>query len=95
MSDDDAAERVEQAAARIGSVLDGRWEIETVLGIGGMAVVYAASAGDERVAIKVLHPELARSQRALDRFRREAAALGAASHRAVPRVQGEGTTADG
>jgi serine/threonine protein kinase len=95
LSTDDRADRVEQAATRIGTVLDERWVIESLLGIGGMAAVYAASTGDEQVAIKVLHPELTRSQSALDRFRREGDALRAARHPAVPRVHGEGTTADG
>lgn len=92
---DDSADRLEQAAMRIGSVLDERWMVGSLLGIGGTAAVYAASAGEERVAIKVLHPDLTRSQRALDRFRREGDALRAASHPAVPRVHGEGTTVDG
>lgn len=90
-----AADRVEQAGARVGSVLDGRWSLESLLGIGGMAAVYAASAGQERAAIKVLHPDLTRSQRALDRFQCEGDALRAARHPAVPRVHGEGTTDDG
>lgn len=90
-----AADRVEQVAARIGTVLDARWTIDSVLGIGGMAAVYGASAGDERVAIKVLHPELTRSHRALERFRREGDMLRTVTHRAVPRIHGEGTTADG
>jgi serine/threonine-protein kinase len=88
-------DRVEQAGARIGSVLDGAWTIDSLLGIGGMAAVYGATAGDERVAIKVLHPDLTRSQRALERFRREGEALRAARHPAVPCVRGEGTTDDG
>lgn len=92
---DDSAGRVDQAATRIGSVLDERWALDSLLGIGGTAAVYAARAGDARVAIKVLHPELTRSQRALDRFRREGDALRAATHAAVPCVRGEGTTVDG
>lgn len=92
---DESAERVEQAATRIGSLLDERWEIESLLGLGGTAAVYAARAGGERVAVKVLHPELTRSQRAVDRFRREGEALRTAKHPGVPRVYGEGTTTDG
>ena len=91
----ESAERVEQAATRVGSALDARWVVESLIGVGGMAAVYAASAGEERVAIKVLHPDLTRSQRAVERFRREGAALRAARHPAVPRVRGEGTAADG
>ncbi len=94
MSLDEPFDRVEEAATRIGSVLDGRWTVDSLLGIGGMAAVYAASDGKQRVAIKVLHSDLSRSQRALERFRREGEALRAALHPAVPRVHGEGTTVD-
>lgn len=95
MTVDESTDRVEQAATRVGRVLDGSWRVESLLGLGGMAAVYAASAGEERVALKVLHPDLARSQRALDRFRREGDALRAAQHPAVPRVHAEGTAKDG
>lgn len=88
-------DRVEQAGARVGAVLDDRWTLDSLLGIGGMAAVYLATAGAERVAIKVLHPDLTRSQRALDRFRREGEVLRESLHPAVPRVHGEGTTDDG
>lgn len=64
-------DHVEEAAARVGSVLDERWTIESLLGIGGMAAVYSATDGKDRRAIKVLHPDVGRSQDALDRFRRE------------------------
>jgi tRNA A-37 threonylcarbamoyl transferase component Bud32 len=90
--DDD---RIEQVAARLGEVLEGRWTLDALVGLGGSAAVYAARDGDERVAVKVLHPELSRSQTATDRFRREAEALRSAKHEAVPRVRGEGVTADG
>lgn len=56
-----------------GSVLAGRFRIETVLGIGGMGVVYRARdlSLDVPVALKLLRPELATRADAFDRFRQE------------------------
>ena len=47
------------ASGRVGTVLCGKYAIDRVLGIGGMAVVYAATHRNRKqVAIKMLHPEL-------------------------------------
>jgi hypothetical protein len=55
----------------------GRWEVIRRLGSGGMADVYLARARGEAgfeklVAIKVMHPHLARNPRAVDHFLDEA-----------------------
>src|SRR5436190_20809863 len=57
----------------VGSVLDGQYQIETLLGKGGMGAVYLARhilLGD-RVAIKILPPEVRNNADWLRRFRRE------------------------
>jgi len=47
---------VEVARRRQGSILNGKWRLEGLLGVGGMAAVYAAThRNGHRVAIKVLH----------------------------------------
>mgnify|MGYP003295913243 CR=1 FL=1 len=56
-----------------GSVLAGRFRIESILGIGGMGVVYRATDMDldVPVALKLLRPELAHRADAFERFRQE------------------------
>jgi serine/threonine-protein kinase len=60
------------ARERLQEALAGRYRVERELGAGGMATVYLAQDAkhDRRVAIKVLHPELAASIGA-ERFGRE------------------------
>ena len=71
-----------------GTVVDGKYRIERVLGQGGMGVVVAAShveLGTE-VALKLLRPELAANESLLARFRREARAVAALSSDNTVRV---------
>ena len=43
------------ATARIGTVLDGKWTLESLLGVGGMGAVYAARhRNGARAAVKIL-----------------------------------------
>ncbi|MFC5489469.1 protein kinase domain-containing protein [Dokdonella soli] len=61
------------AELRSGDIVAGRFRIDSMIGIGGMGVVYRAtdlSLGIE-VAIKLLRPELARKPEAFERFRQE------------------------
>ncbi len=60
----------------------GPYTIVGLLGAGGMGEVYRAhdSRLEREVAIKVLPPELAGDEKALERFRREARAVAALSH---------------
>ena len=58
--------------ARVGTAL-GKWTLDRLVGVGGMASVYAASHRNGAVAaIKILHPEFARIAEARSRFMREA-----------------------
>ncbi len=70
-----------------GTRLNGIYEIEHFVAAGGMGEVYRARAiqtGDA-VAIKMLRPAMARDDRALARFRREATALRNLRHDAIAR----------
>src|SRR5205823_5975935 len=66
-------ERLAEAKARIGQVLAGKWTLDELLGLGGVAAVYAATHEiGRREAIKLIHPELASDADLVTRFKREA-----------------------
>lgn len=82
---------------RLGKTLDSRYEIISVLGIGGMAVVYKAFDHKLKryVAIKVLRDDVAMDGQSRRRFRTEYQAVGMLSHpniRAVYDVVSSGDT---
>jgi tRNA A-37 threonylcarbamoyl transferase component Bud32 len=58
---------------RIGARLCNRYEIRRVVADGGMGRVYEGidKQTDTRVAVKVLHPDVARDEVSLERFKRE------------------------
>ncbi len=66
---------------RVGPALAGRYDLEREIGRGGMATVFLARdvRHGRRVAVKVLHPELAASL-AADRFVREIAIAAELAH---------------
>ncbi|MEO6772211.1 MAG: serine/threonine-protein kinase [Kofleriaceae bacterium] len=66
----------------IGTVVDGRYRLEAMLGRGGMGLVFRAThVGLRRqVAVKILHPSLAASPDVRSRFEREALAVGKVDH---------------
>ena len=68
---------------REGDILAGKYRVSGIIGSGGMGVVVAAHHIhlDEKVAIKVLHPNVLGMAEAVDRFVREA--------RAVVRIRSE------
>ncbi len=71
-----------------GTVIAGKYRVERVLGEGGMGIVYAAThlGLRERVAIKMLAPELASHGVVVARFLREARAAAAIKGDHVVRV---------
>jgi serine/threonine-protein kinase len=80
---------------RVGQTLGQRWVLQSVLGVGGMAAVYAAtdSAGGE-VAVKILHPEIALRAELRDRFLREGALANRVQHPGAVRVLEQGASDD-
>jgi len=81
----------------VGSVLDGRYRIDAILGTGGMGRVYRGEhTGIGRpVAIKVLHADLSRNKEAAQRFQREALASGRLDHPNIVGVSDFGIVEDG
>ncbi len=70
----------------------GRYQLVARLGAGAMGVVWSAHDPqlDRKVAIKLVHPNLARSPEASTRLLREARAMAKLSHRAVVTVHDAG-----
>ena len=81
----------------VDSVLDGQYHIESMLGKGGMGAVYRARhilLGD-KVAIKVLPPQMRNNAEWLRRFRREGQAARRFRHPNAVTVYDLRTTSDG
>lgn len=81
----------------VGAMLDGRYLVKDLLGMGGMGRVYRAEhTGIGRaVAIKVLHRDLGKSKEASQRFQREALASGRLDHPNIVGVSDSGVLEDG
>lgn len=75
-------------APTLGTVLGGKYRIERVIGEGGMGAVYEAvhTRLGQRVAIKMLLPELVAVPELVGRFEREAKAAARLRHRNSARV---------
>ncbi|MBX9685857.1 MAG: serine/threonine protein kinase [Candidatus Obscuribacterales bacterium] len=76
------AKRLSADLARIGTVLSERYELQKLLGHGGMGAVYKARhlLMDRTVAIKMLLPEMAEDDSMRERFLREAKTAGKVNH---------------
>ena len=72
----------------IGKRLDGRYLVDELVGIGGMANVYKATdvSNGRVVAIKILRDEYVQNQELLRRFKNESKAVALLSHQNIVRV---------
>jgi serine/threonine protein kinase len=86
-----------QSEPRIGTVIAGRYVLCERIGAGGMGVVFRAAQAtlSRTVAIKLLHPRLAREACSLRRFHDEAIAASRVSHPGTVMVLEWGETAEG
>ncbi|HEX3241394.1 MAG TPA: PASTA domain-containing protein [Solirubrobacterales bacterium] len=75
-----------------GTVVDGRYRVESRLGSGGMADVWLAEDThlQRRVALKVLHRRFAQDREFVERFRREAESAAGLSHPNIVAVYDRG-----
>lgn len=71
-----------------GKRIDGRYEIQEIIGVGGMAVVYKAydNIDDRIVAIKILKDEYLSNDEFKRRFKNESKAIAVLSHPNIVRV---------
>jgi eukaryotic-like serine/threonine-protein kinase len=87
---------IARAQARVGTLLNGRWHLDKLVGVGGMAAVYAAThRNTKRVAVKILHPEISTDDNARQRFLREGYAANQVGHRGAVAADDDGLTEDG
>ncbi len=72
----------------VGKRLDGRYEIQEIIGVGGMAVVYKAYDNQENriVAVKILKDEFVSNQEFIRRFKNESKAIAMLSHQNIVKV---------
>src|SRR5688572_29780743 len=83
----------------IGQVVGGRYHIVSLIGEGGMGIVYKAEqrlgSAVRRVAVKTLHAELSRDPSITARFHREVGTVAQLEHPNTVRVYDFGSTDDG
>jgi serine/threonine protein kinase len=85
-----------RAEARIGSVINDKWRVDRLLGVGGMASVYAAThRNKKRAALKMLHREFSTDSAIRERFLREGYLANSVGHRGVVRVDDDDVAEDG
>ncbi len=89
-------EERELAEQRVGAILRGKWTLERVIGIGGMAAVYEARHTiGRRDAIKILHPEFVSDPTLRRRFEQEARATNRFDHPGAVEVRDMDVAEDG
>lgn len=82
-----AEELPREATERVGRVLRGKWRLDAVLDVGGMATVYSAThRNGGRAAIKILHADRSCLPEVAVRFLREGYVANAVGHPGVVRA---------
>lgn len=72
----------------VGKRLDGRYEVQEIIGVGGMSVVYKSydNVDDRIVAIKILKEEFLNNEEFKRRFKNESKAIALLSHPNIVKV---------
>jgi len=85
-----------RAHGRVGTVVRGKYKVDAFLATGTMANVYSAThRNGSRVALKILHKELANDSGLRERFKREGYFANSIGHPGVVRAIDDDTTEDG
>lgn len=91
-----ASERSQRVQARVGEVVCDKWRLGSVLGVGGIAAVYAAThRNGKRVAIKVIHDEHSHRDDVRERFLEEGYAANKVGHPGIASILDDGVMDDG
>ena len=84
------------AEARLKQVLCGKYTLESVLGVGGMATVYRAThRNDHKATVKILHPHLAAYAGIRERFVKEAYTANRLEHPGALSITDDDVAEDG
>jgi serine/threonine-protein kinase len=80
----------------VGEVLADRYELEELVGTGGMSSVFRAHDRllDRKVALKILHHQYSGDDDYVERFKREARSVASLSHPNIVTVIDRGEHAD-
>ncbi len=85
-----------EAHVRIGKVVNGRWALKRLLGIGGMAAVYEAADSDGTpAALKIVHQTLLHDDKVFQRLRREMRVVNSMTHPGIVPVHDLGRDEEG
>jgi serine/threonine protein kinase len=85
-----------KANERVGQWVNRKYCLESLLGVGGMATVYAARhRNGSRMALKILHAEFAREEGVKKRFLREGYVANKVDHPGVVRILDDDETEQG
>jgi len=86
----------DRAPARVGQVLRGKWRLDELLAVGGMASVFAAThRNGKRGAVKLLHYELSLNEEQKHRFLREGYVANKVEHEGAVSVLDDDVADDG
>src|ERR1700722_10167464 len=87
---------IDRARRRVGITLNGKYRLDALLGLGGMAAVYRATHRNRaQLAVKMLHPELSQRADLRTRFLREGYAANSVGHPGVVLVVDDDIAEDG
>jgi serine/threonine-protein kinase len=86
-----------RAKDRVGATLGDKWRLDVLLGVGGMAAVYAATHRNNgsRAAVKVLHPWMSSNPFVRQRFLLEGWLANAVGHEGAVKVLDDDESEDG